>query len=103
MENKHTPGPWVMKQTSASNGLSIYGDNGNKYIGIFSANVVRPALMKENNIVVKANTALISAAPELLEALQIVFAKSLELPEFSVFNREEIKLIASAIAKATTI
>jgi hypothetical protein len=97
---KHTKGEWVaIKAKSASNVWTIKNITGD-YVGLFSGEVKRPALMKEAIRQSEANAKLIAAAPDLLEALQA--AKDY----FDVCDKNCIPLdlqrqIKSAIKKAT--
>lgn len=67
-ETKHTKGEWELHKTTVSNCLTLKSKSG-EYITMLSLNVERPALMKQINIVNKANAKLIAASPILLEAL----------------------------------
>lgn len=62
MSTKHTPGPWMIA------GKTVYALNEDGY-NRFSA-LVQDAHTKESELV--ANARLIAAAPELLEALQML-------------------------------
>lgn len=67
--SKHTPGPW--KQAADNKGLIL--DSQNKTIAqCFSVNTTSPGDE------VEANIPLIAAAPELLEALKLLYRRAQE-------------------------
>lgn len=92
MNTKHTPGPWHLGKRAAAK--AIYGDKGEEVcqmLGHFNAD--------DENL---ANARLIAAAPELLEALQVIASQSLgddwTAEQAITFVKEHAR---SAIAKAT--
>lgn len=89
---KHTPGPWQNTLTGIkANGKLIaqaWCDETNNSFGN------HPAVTYSE---MKANNYLIAAAPDMLEALQIALKES----EQGIYKPSTIKLIESAIAKAT--
>ena len=94
MTHTHTPGPWHIGKRAAD--VAIYGPKGQevaKILGFFNDD-------EEN----KANARLISAAPELLEALEGLLHGSRKVTSQEDWNaeREEASATArAAIAKAT--
>lgn len=81
METKHTPGPWKF------HGSTLVQDKGNRlHLGSFHE---APGLGSAAD----ANARLITAAPEMLKALQLIYANAGESPEWirsrieSVINR----------------
>jgi len=88
-ESKHTPGPWYVLEGTAS----VYSGDGERRI-VSAEGPGRPA---EN----KANAQLVSAAPDLLEALTSTLELTADAPGVSA--KEFAKRIAAAraaIAKA---
>jgi hypothetical protein len=89
-EYKYTPGPWTIS------GSHIIGyPESNIAIAVIYSNVGQPA---------KANTKLISAAPDMFEALQSVNNYFIDLQnKCALTNSDERawKLVAKAIKKAT--
>jgi hypothetical protein len=83
MSNKHTPGPWSVRA------YQIYADKGTRY-GYCLIDCVRGRTQDE----LEANTALIAAAPELLEALLYVL-DCIERDDIS-----DMQPVREAIAKA---
>lgn len=87
--NKHTPGPWV------KNGINWYGSNGEKVVisngPAYGSKIHFPSA--------EANTRLIAAAPELLEALETLA----EHFEYYMGDNEcrPLENARAAIAKAT--
>jgi len=82
MENKHTPGKWVTKESM------VYSETGNgKTIA---------------NVDTEANARLIAAAPELLEACKNVakWHRENDSGEGELFGLDFITTCISAIAKA---
>lgn len=91
MKTKHTPGPWSAGRTIIvhANTLAKLGAS----IGFINTSD------EERNAIAKANSHLIAAAPDLLEALQAINAHW-EAGNFS--RREELWApMREAIAKAT--
>lgn len=108
MEAKHTPGPWTVWDVDQSIGTVTTADG---EVNIAQAMMVKPAGSKERNEERKANTRLIAASPELLEALIEVSASLswLAFGECRAFHDRRIMNAAeatgkakAAIAKATT-
>ncbi len=77
----HTPGPWTVSVQDLSGQFKIYPASG------------KPAWDACN-----ANARLIAAAPELLEALQLVLSDNRLM---NAMNREQARAILDAVAKAT--
>jgi hypothetical protein len=102
MENKeikHTPAPWVVKH-----GHNVMG--GGRVVantGGYSSNINAEEVLLENN----ANTALIAAAPELLEALKLMVSANggvAVLPTLEAKQQNAaLEKAVAAITKATTI
>ena len=93
---KHTPGPWYCNRLIDSSGTP-YATNYTAHIDIGVCMIWAPVGNKEQ----EANAHLISAAPELLEALKlcvdfIEIASIVEAP----WDWEPIKEARAAIAKA---
>ena len=90
-KSQHTPGPWVVETTS---GMNIYitqpQDMPNRTPG-FYAEVRRFTASVD---AVKANARLISAAPELLESLELM------LHRYGYDTCEYVQKAKKAIAKA---
>lgn len=89
MSAQHTPGPWVLKQFG---GPQISGPNGYAVATMWGALSVRELAGQD-----AANARLIAAAPDLLEALEMMVAVSRSAPGFSAMVRKDAEL---AIAKA---
>jgi hypothetical protein len=91
---KHTRGPWKVRQSR-----EVFC--GNKRVCHVNAASVTPLSMRDELNVAAANARLIAAAPELLEALQMLESHC----ERMGFNtREEVPLLEAAraaILKAT--
>lgn len=95
---KHTPGPW---KVSKLDGRTI---NGKAYRNL-EGNLVTPAIasIKERTGETEANARLISAAPELLEALKWLNAEfECRDDDFggALFTRNDFERVRRAIAKA---
>lgn len=72
MKNKHTPGPWQlfhMPFSDLDNGIDLKGNNGNTLIANFPIPCKTDGVAYIPSDEDAANLQLISAAPELLEAL----------------------------------
>lgn len=106
---KHTPGPWEVQIECGDPGLPRSQGGGEKiYVGTKDLRLVHikrvsaPKYGEQNDIplpVVKANAALIAAAPELLYALRLCKEAIFEAP----MTREggyALKYADKAIAKA---
>jgi hypothetical protein len=97
---KHTPGPWQVRTIDGSIGHIETLDG----VAVANAEIVG-TLRQPNTAERKANAALISAAPELLEALEKI-ARIYEDPEPTsmnelTFRAYDMRCIArAAIAKA---
>lgn len=74
MKTKHTKGEWELKTRleDTSNIANIIGGDGKKIICTLSAYEFRNCSIEETN----SNAKLIAAAPELLEALQMIMNNS---------------------------
>lgn len=100
MANKHTPGPWLMDRNNVHTGTiaTVHHCLGNDWADIWSDKWMETGMGEE---VQEANARLITAAPELLEAL----AEALAFCEANTFGGDDAAaLIAkarAAIAKAT--
>jgi len=96
--NKHTPGPWrtvklAGQVDSRINGYGIaYGRSGNRLAIVDGEG--------NSNLANDANARLISAAPELLEALQDVLC-TLTMDAEWTKDCYEVRKAEAAIAKAT--
>jgi hypothetical protein len=87
-DSKHTPGPW---RTDENGHIVCYPDG--LSIGVLSKQLPEGEL--------KANHQLIVAAPELLEALELVWDKVLtEYHSKDSYVRQQVE---AAIAKATAL
>jgi hypothetical protein len=89
MTHTHTPGPWHIGKRAAD--VAIYGPKGEevaKILGFFNDD-------EEN----KANARLISASPNLLEALQMLLPQEPREPDS--YDRAMWENARAAIAKAT--
>ena len=84
----HTPGPWTYYTSPQPNGCPIVGSRG--LMVAMLAHSINYDDQKEEAI---SNARLISAAPDLLEALQYAIK---QVPELA-----DVPGIAAAIAKAT--
>lgn len=84
----HTPGPWLFSPVNDC-AVAIVENDGTS---IFDITVV---LHTTGQSALAANAALVAAAPDLLAALQLVYANAGESPEW-IRSR-----IAPAIARAT--
>ena len=95
MEAKHTPGPWKVDKelTSRSGEWLIAMDAGDKGRGIAIAET-RVATGAE-----LANARLIAAAPELLEALQLI--ADTDPVDAALDPQRAVRIAQAAIAKAT--
>lgn len=96
---KHTPGPWKLgKKTNSINEIQTES-------GWSIANVKRrssgPRGLPEQLDRDEANARLISAAPELLEALLRARHRLNKLEEIGAKSESTLELVERAIAKAT--
>lgn len=93
---KHTPGPWGIEQTDTANWIGPMRPDGVKIAEIV-ADTDRDGLTDEAMERNDANARLIAAAPELLEALEVLFD---EWMHFGRPSTETMEKAESAIAKA---
>lgn len=94
--SKHTPGPWFLRLRDSAN--SLY-DIANKLPDGGMWHVASCNRLRDE---VEANARLISAAPELLRALQtLVMSLSIHGEEGLIEHAEPMQLARAAIAKAT--
>ena len=98
--SKHTPGPWELR-TWDEDCWRVLGTNGVGIPGCYSiADVINGNGSEQN----KANAALIAAAPDLLQALQLLhddIAEYARINNLGGFDNHAMKLARAAIAKAT--
>jgi hypothetical protein len=95
MTDKHTPGPWTIRQ---ENQRGIYG---NILIQDSNSHTIAE-LVPSNRRRGKADARLIAAAPELLEALEAAEAKLIGLiqgPDYGI-SGELLSLVHGAIKAA---
>lgn len=101
-ENKHTPGPWNAKEDS-ERFISIQSS------GVPIAEICLPVLVSTEEI--NANARLIAAAPELLEALELMLKPAIKCLEANgvtktnngvtlTYSVKQIENYRAAIAKA---
>lgn len=79
MENKHTPGPWIVDSWSSS-GWSVRSKIG---LAISSKRYRNELTGQEYRDEMLANAHLIAAAPDLLDALENCVARMIEAQEAS--------------------
>jgi hypothetical protein len=100
---KHTPGPWATGEVYRDHWLEIVGNGGKRMVcGVMR--VIRHKFDRDSRTIAKvpndegwSNARLIAAAPELLEALQLLLdAEYSDLVTIDDLGRAE-----AAIAKAT--
>jgi len=84
---KHTPGPWKYRNNAVDKGYYIQSKTA------FIGDVGGGLQSKEE---IKANAALISAAPELLEALKTCYASLCTYGQHPIISMQ----VENAIAKA---
>lgn len=93
-ENRHTPGPWRIGEDGRF-GISVWGEEHVADVKTYERDAR------------KANARLIAAAPDLLEALQVLFASYKALADsgdagnWKIENQPEGKQALAAISKAT--
>ena len=85
----HTPGPWAVDPKI----LAVYAPDRHGHAAAVRVAECGRTLLPADEI--RANAALVAAAPDLLAALQLVYANAGESPEW-IRSR-----IAPAIARAT--
>ena len=91
--SKHTPGPWNIVEDRVPSSLEVFGG------GVAIAELWRRADIEKE----KADAYLISAAPELLEALESIVFKDIEAFNEDGFAKVSFYILkkgADAIAKA---
>jgi len=90
----HTPGPWVVDGTTAAENLDIIGEGG------------RVAMLDCDDIdagTLEANSRLISSAPDLLAALQMVGRIWSHDQTANIAPDSPLAIVRAAIAKATGV
>ena len=95
MKTGHTPGPWEIRGAYEFNRRVVFGAGGD---------ICHMALKPRGQVETEANTALISAAPEMENALRSVLC-NLALAEkegrdIGAYGRLAIQAAESALAKA---
>ena len=85
----HTPGPWAVDPKT----LAVYAPDRHGHAAAVRVAECGRTLLPADEI--RANAALVAAAPDLLAALQLVYSNAGESPEW-IRSR-----IAPAIARAT--
>lgn len=91
---KHTKGPWTYSlQTGTSNNPIIHC--GTEPNGLSSMNL--EAIMYRNDLKMMANFNLIIAAPEMLEALELVLNDNRLM---NAMSKEQAKAIMYSVSKA---
>ena len=102
MTHTHTPGPWELDHCRNEDGSKFITINGQGPHGAWLADIQagdvngKPADVTEKHL---ANARLISAAPELLEALEMLMPQ--EPQEADSYDRSMWENARAAIAKAT--
>ena len=102
-DTKHTQGPWSFYTTPQPNGCPIVGSNQ----GLMVCMLAHTVNQQEQRAEALANARLIAAAPELLEALQLIVTWNRDhaQDEYGNPDRAEswacVKAARAAIAKAT--
>lgn len=92
--SRHTPGPWDFSWKIQPNGCPTVGHK-----GLMVCMVAHSAKQEDQRETALANAALISAAPDLLEALQAL--KKLYETDKGCRSLPEYQSARAAIAKAT--
>lgn len=97
----HTPGPWGVEQTTVSNWIGKMRADGSK-VEYIVAHVDRDSLRDDVLVRNDANARLIAAAPELAEALRILydFQNGPPLEKYRDEWNEAMRLARTALAKA---
>lgn len=93
---RHTPGPWDFTWQIQPNGCPTVGHK-----GLMVCMVAHSAKQEDQRETAFANAALISAAPDLLEALQAMVAEYGQLGAQDLDYSDEVLAARAAIAKAT--
>ena len=98
--NKHTPGPWSVG-VPGPNGCPTIGTN----YGLMTAMIAHSRNEPDQIEVCNANANLIAAAPDLLEALEIVKNATIDIDSSGSWGSihvtvEDWNIIKSAIARA---
>lgn len=94
MENKHTPGPWEVKQSVTRN-CSFTEIHRQGSLKPIARTIIRKGISEE---VAEANAELIAAAPELLEALELMVEAAETM--LDIFKGDEADDSRLGIAKA---
>ena len=89
--NKHTQGPWRLVEDRMNGSLQVYG----KTLALFEC------WRRDDAQTEIANTRLVAAAPELLEALQRLIATGLDEHTYNQIMSNPNHYANAAIAKAT--
>lgn len=103
---KHTPGPWISEDCVAGRppeaGCGIIASDDDFKISNPTRGIVAWAsrIVSRPNEETLANARLIAAAPDLLEACELVIG-SLSFDREDDFSKEVIRRLTAAIAKAT--
>jgi hypothetical protein len=96
MSAQHTPGPWHAMAPRIGAAITIYAHNGATPIATTASNTSPLTMEMHRRGEVKANAALIAAAPELLAALREMLEYAEERCDAVATNKAR-----AAIAKAT--
>lgn len=77
-EHKYTPGPWIV-----ANGLQVWHDGHNSLTSprICTIQNAREPIEQISDDERKANAYLIAAAPDLLHALELIYANAADHPD----------------------
>ena len=107
MSAKHTPGPWSIDRTGEHHGQRPYGISAGKR-GPTPKNIVKwRGIASPASAESEANARLIASAPELLEALTVLYADYKALADsgdagnWRLEDTDSGKQALAAIAKAT--
>ena len=99
MEEKHTKGPWVIRRSLQGFPYQIDAPNGHKGPGGITSVTRWAAISFPSSPEGEANARLISAAPDLLEALERLHTVA-EMTTFSDQFPAECEAARAALAKA---
>jgi hypothetical protein len=102
-ENKHTPGPWLLTPRQKPNGYDLSGRNSQHFITDithYKHDGICNHIIDEMNEEQEANAHLIAAAPELLEALELMVIKFGTDEIGNDLNHYAVKQANKAIKKA---